>query len=261
MGQFVIVTGIGHAATKWLVMVLNRPKQGIRFEHEPLMRVSQPDWTAARAAELRGAEDPFFVRYWPHVEQNLSRHHTYGDAMSWNPVALQMINEQIKIDRVIFLVRHGVPQLHSIWNASLWNRRDRPTDWLYSEYLKRYWILAGKPGNTWKKWSRWQKICLWWNTNVFMPDIVRKWLPDAKVEVKRTEDLTGSVKELNHLCKSLGLTLGGPQLRELQGQDVNRKVEGNRAPAHLWRQWSEEQKADFIRVCGSGIEKLGYRMP
>jgi len=90
---------------------------------------------------------------------------------------------------------------------------------------------------------------------------VRNWLPDAKVEFRRMEDLIGSVKELDHLCKSFSLTFSGQQLREFQGQDVNRKVEGNRTPAHLWKQWTEKQQADFRRICGSGMEQLGYRMP
>jgi len=256
--MFIIVTGIGHAATKWLAMVLNQPKQGVKFEHEPLMRVSRPTWIAARAAELRGAEDSFFAKYWPHARQNLKRHRIYGDAMSWEPIALRMVNEQIKVGKVIFLVRHGVPQLHSIWNASLWKRKDK---WLYGTYLKEYWKLAGKPFKDWDKWTRWEQICLWWDTNRFMPRLAREWLPDAKIEVRRMEDLTGSVKELSHLCKSLGLAIGGPELHRLQGQDVNRKVEGNRAPAHLWKQWSEKQRADFRRICGRGMKELGYRMP
>jgi hypothetical protein len=256
VGEFVVVTGIGHAATKWLAMVLDQPRQGIRFEHEPLMKLVKPDWTRARIAELE-SDSNYFAKYWSYVKAQLDQFRIYGDSMSWEPTGFLMVNEQVEINRVIFLVRNGISQLHSIWNVSLLDQ-SHPNDWLYDIYLKRYWELAERPAPHWENWSHWQRLCLWWNTNAFMPKIVNEWLPSAKVEIQKMEALTGDLHALQIFCRSFGLSLGKETLRKLQGQDVNRKIKGNRLGRYLWQQWSEQQRADFRQICGPGMKELGY---
>lgn len=261
MGQtFVVITGVGHAATKWAAMVLDRPRQGVRFEHEPLMKVSKPNWPQARRGALTSLDGAFYTPYWPHVKKNLARFITYGDSQSWNPLEMDKLNEKVPIARVIFLVRHGVPQLHSIWQKSLWNRH-AVSGYLYGQYLRRYWHLEGQPDPPWHRRNRWRMLCTWWNSNAFMPRIVRKWLPDATVEVHKTEDLTGDVDKLSAFVKSFGLELSDKTLVRLQGQDLNRKVQGVRTATHLWQFWSGKQKSSFKQLCGPGMKKLGYRMP
>jgi hypothetical protein len=43
--------------------------------------------------------------------------------------------------------------------------------------------------------------------------------------------------------------------------DINRKIEGNRSPSFLWRQWSEEQRKTFINICGPAMINFGYNIP
>jgi hypothetical protein len=178
--------------------------------------------------------------------------------MSWLPLATTtVLRKWFDVSRVIFLVRHGVPQLHSIYTKSLWNWYTEK-DFLYAEYLRCYWEAIGAPWKDWGEWTRWEMLCLWWNTNVFMQELAARYAP---VEIHHMEDLTQDIGYLESFCCTFGLSIPTHELGELQGQDVNRKVMGDRAPAVLWNEWTRTQQDAFRRICGPGMEELGYDMP
>lgn len=270
MGNFIVVTGVGHAATKWLATVMHHPDQNVVFYHEPLMHLKRGRWMRARHLEMdEDAECPSDYRAF--IENNLRSHRVVGDVISWLPLAtVTVLKKWFDVRRVIFLVRHGIPQLHSIATKSLMNRHGTDS-FLYAKYVRRYWELAGSPGKDWPKWTRWEMMCLWWSTNAFMPDLAAKHVP---TEIHCMEDLTQDIEYLIGFCRVINLHTETPKLKELQsynvdrpdlerlqGQDINRKVPGDRTPEFLWSKWTREQQDAFRRICGPGMEKFGYDMP
>ena len=259
-GNLVIVTGIGHAATKWLTTVLHCPQWGVAFHHEPLMGIvpqARGRWERARRLEMNeDAECP--SDYYSFIEDNLRSHRIVGDVMSWLPLAtMTVLRKWFDVRRTIFIVRHGIPQLHSIATKSLMNQHSTGS-FLYNEYLRCYWEMIGAPGKDWEKWTRWEMMCLWWSTNAFMPDMAARYGP---VEIHRMEDLTRDVEYLTMFCRVFNIHTQIPELKELQGKDVNRKVSGNRTPKFLWSKWTREQQDAFRRICGPGMERLDYDIP
>jgi len=260
VGGFVVVTGIGHAATKWLAELLHRPRRNVVAYHEPLMDLVPKEknrWANARRLEMdEGAECP--PKYRKFVEREIDQHRIAIDVISWLPLAtITVLNKWFDANRTIFIVRHGVPQLHSISTKSLWGQYNAG-DFLYAEYLRCYWELIGAPGKDWGKWTRWEMLCLWWSTNVFVPDMATRY---GQVEVCRMEDLTQDTACLKSLCHTFELNVSIDELVELQGKDINRKVDGDRTPETLWDTWTQEQRSAFRRICGPGMEELGYDVP
>jgi hypothetical protein len=49
-------------------------------------------------------------------------------------------------------------------------------------------------------------------------------------------------------------------LRKWQRRDINRKVDGSRAPRVLWQQWTQEQREMFEQLCSPAMRSLGYEM-
>ena len=46
-----------------------------------------------------------------------------------------------------------------------------------------------------------------------------------------------------------------------QKTDINRKIEGDRAPEQLWAKWSHEQRTIFEQICGNAMSYYRYQVP
>lgn len=257
-GEFSLVTGIGHCGTKWLSTVLNHPDQGTICYHELSHTTSVREWERRQAfLHRQGVGRSSIPRYWSRIEKDLLQYTHVCDSMSWCPVEAGKIAQAMDATRVIYLVRNGIQQLHSVAQKSIW-KQVGDDHFLYGPFLKRYWELAGKPHQPWSRWSRWEKLCLWWGINDFMP----KWIGDhfdGDVDVYRLEDLTTDVPLLSGLLKSYGLEATDQQIKAYQKHDVNRKVQGDRRPETLWKAWTGGEREAFKRICGEGMARYHYR--
>jgi hypothetical protein len=92
--------------------------------------------------------------------------------------------------------------------------------------------------------TRWEKLSVLVAANEFMPD----WLRDdgLTVDVYSLEELTRDIGLLRELAPELDDTT----LLAWQRRDINRKVQGGRAPSTLWRKWSKEQKRAYRDIVG-----------
>lgn len=255
--SFSLITGIGHCGTKWLSTVLNRPHQGVICYHELSHLTTIPQWQARQPfVRQKGVGKNAIPRYWKQISADMNKYKFVCDSMSWCSLESVKVGAIGNADKIIYLVRDSIQQLYSVANNSIW--KNVPDEhFLYQGFLKAYWEIAGKPYKPWGKWNRWEKLCLWCATNEFMPGWMEKnfW---GDIEVYCLEDLITDVNLLSRVTKSYGLEFDKPTLRKLQGNDVNRKVQGDRRPATLWARWTPEQRKAFREICGKGMAKYGY---
>jgi len=254
-GEFSLVTGIGHCGTKWLSTVLNCPNQGVICYHELSHLTTVRQWQARQPyIRKNGVGKSSIFNYWKRIGSDLEKYRHVCDSMSWCAIESAQVGVAGNATRIIYLVRDGIQQLHSVITKSLW--RQMPDDhYLYGPFLKAYWEIAGKPLKDWSRWTRHEKLCLWWATNEFMPEWIERnfW---GDVDVYRLEDLITDTALLASLVKSYGLAI--PNLKQLQSTDVNRKVEGDRSPGALWKKWTPQERENFKAICGKGMKKFGY---
>lgn len=255
--SFSLITGIGHCGTKWLSTVLNHPKQGVLCYHELSHKTTIPQWQARQPyVRKKGIGKNAIPRYWKQINKDLNTYYHVCDSMSWCSIEAVKVGTIGNADKIIYLVRDGIQQLHSIAHKSIW-RQVPDNHFLYQGFLKKYWEIAGKPYKAWKNWDRWEKLCLWWATNEFMP----QWMLNNfwnDIQVLRLEDLITDAQTLSTLARYYDLAFDVPTLRKHQKKDVNRKVQGDRRPRTLWQQWTQKERESFKAICGKGMKKYGY---
>lgn len=259
MSNVCLITGIGHCGTRWLAHALNCPDQGAFFEHEMAYHATRQSWKdRQRLAVEKGVGNDVFPAYWSTMAQRRAKYRWVGDSLSWCPIDAVRVAKLAGAKRVIYLVRHGVQQLHSIAYHSTWGNVSGD-HWLYHTYLRQYWELAGSPGKPWDEWSKWEKLCLWWASNDFAATWARDQLGDREVFVLRLEDLITKKALLQELLDQFYLRV--PDIEALQKHDLNRKVPGDRSPKALWARWSSEERKAFVDICGSAMSAFDYDIP
>lgn len=263
MSQFVLIAGIGHCGTKWLAQLLDRQDQGVLFYHQYKYTMAAMSWDSWLEMEherpLAMAE--YLEAYCGHMQGQMGKYRVVGDAISWMPLGIPDIDRAIPIGRVVYVIRNGIPQLNSIWHRSQFGWR--PSDsWMFANYMKRYWDLMGRPHEKkWNNWTQWEKTCLWWATNAFMPGWLKRQLPETQIDVYRLEDLVEDIRVLTGLVQSFGLEILQDELITYQGKDINRKIHDSRDPAVVWATWHKEWRGAFGVICGEGMAQLGYEIP
>lgn len=250
MSDVWLVTSLGHCATKWLAHVLDE-QDGITAVHELKTRVAGMDWTRAVKYEARyGPESAKYREYFEFLEN--ARTPIVVDSNSWAPWRVPAVHEKQPLDRVLYIVRHGVSQLHSLSRKSAAWKNSPPDSYIYSDYLQELWALFDLE----QPETRWERLCqLWAVTATMLPDhLQEQGLP---VEVVTFEQLTQSPDGLQTVLPGMShaLTL------KWRKQDINRKVASPRRPPDLWQQWPERQRQDFRRICGRAMDLYGYEIP
>jgi hypothetical protein len=256
VGNYWLIVGAGHCGTAWLAHVLDTAAPNLTFYHELKRAKVGMNWVRCTQYEERhGVNKPKYDGYWHKIRSQME-HGDVGDANAWLPLRVPEVNAAIPVSRVIYLVRHGISQLHSLATTSLvWSDPD-DNRWAYDTLLAHYHEIAGGPEPDWKRWTDWEKLCFFWTTNVFMPEWLRG--QGLNVEVTRFEDLT---QKPARLLSFLPEGSNEAQALALQHQDINRHVAGSRNPADLWPQWTEEQQEAFRRICGAAMQALNYEIP
>jgi hypothetical protein len=291
MGQFFLVTGTGKTGTTWLSEALNHPAAGIicldegklgepvklreflrknRIVRRLWGRLSSKrswiksissrflggsNWRDASEYEVKHGVGSRYCKYFGFIESQLDKYAAVGDSHSWEPHQIPDVNARVKVDKVIHLVRNGIPNVHAlaVLNAQLYqNDPIFETQWRVNQEL-----FGGSFTNAWEMW------CLWWSINSRIPDWIRESLPDTQVEVFRLEDLTSDESFLNGILE--GLVPGSSSKIEGLGailhKNDDRDFTGDQSPEAIWNQWSSQQREDFHRICGDAMELYGYELP
>lgn len=244
MSELWLVTSIGHCATKWLAQALDA-QPGIKAHHELKTAVAGMPWHKALKYEQRnGAASAKYREYWDRLDADLQENQIVVDVNSWVPTALQDVTQHRDVDRVIYIVRHGVSQLHSLWNHSdAWRKAP-----LNSHHLTDY-ITAFTGIEDVSEMDRWERMCHLWAGNAYYAHECD--------ETVSFEQLTQSPIGLQKIIPSIGDT----ETLALRQNDVNRKVTGNRRPPDIWAKWTPEMRETFTAVCGDAMELMGYKVP
>ena len=259
-GRFILVVGIGHCGTGWLANALASTSAQFAFYHQALTERFEPDdWHAKLQWQCADPADARFDSYWAYMRDQQTQYPIVGDSNSWAPCVAPRLAERGWIDGAIYLVRNGIQNLHSLHE----HNRDLPDDdWMFEQYLRKYWQMIGAPGD-WRQMTRWQKWCCEWQANADVIAQLRHALGESAVRVHRLEDLTTDVEALASLVEWLdpGHRPDAAQLRACQQRDVGRKITGDRTPQTLWGRWTPDQRAAFRDICATGMHAFGYDMP
>lgn len=250
MANVWMITSIGHCATKWLAQVLDA-QPDITAVHELKMRVASMSWTrAAKYEERYGAESAKYRDYFEFLAD--AKAPIVVDSNSWAPWRLPAVHDKQPLDRVLYVVRHGVSQLHSLSRHSAAWKNSAPEDYIYSDYLQELWALFDLD----EPETRWERLCLLWATiaNALPDHLQEQGLP---VEVVTFEQLTQTADGLQRVLPGMSHA----KTLRWRKRDVNRKVDGPRRPGDLWAQWSERERADFRRICGPAMDSYDYEIP
>ena len=258
--MFFLIAGVGHCGTQWLASFLERPDEGIVCWHEqkfrvvPYLKDLPSGWMAGLEYELsHGVDSQYddYIEYIKAVQQDVA---IVGDSHSWEPCVIPNLAARLPVDRIVFLVRNGIQNVHSLYYHNTHLRRD---SWFYEVYLRSQ---AAVLELSWDDLDDWGKWCAWWATNAASP----KFLADvAAVETVKFEKLLAEPEALIGLTKSLQ-KLARPTTREARqhaGYDMNRKIEGDRTPERLWQTWTDAQRETFKVICGPAMKEFGYEIP
>jgi hypothetical protein len=250
VGEFWLIIGIGHCGSKWLAMLLDS-MEGIQAHHElktSLSRMSWPTWLAYEGKVGPAGEryDP----YWRFIEQERQHCDILVDSNSWVPTGIPDAKEY-DIDRVIYIIRNGIPHLESLSRHS-WMWSSAPLEhYALDTYLRGYWELLGAPNPPWSKWTRWERLCAMWAGSAMLP-IVNDYLPDTY----HFEGLTRGSALLDLIP-----SITNDEIRRWQQRDINRKTQKSRDPADVWQRWTPKQRKAFVRICGEPMDIYGYEIP
>lgn len=247
MGKFNVIAGVGHCGTMWLSRVLDEATD-TRWFHELRLQRGGPWLDTLRY----GPGDRQYDAYWSAIRKHL-KSGDVGDANSWPPVLLPDVNEVQPIDRIIYMRRNPIQQLHSLATRSyVWSQQRLPG--IVEKYLNdlrlRGTVFAGLSLPDLASMTRWERLCLLVASNYFMPDWLRRHAFSVKVVSLNT--LTTDIGAL----QALAPRLSEDAVRRWQMTDVNRKVTGDRSPDALWAKWTDEQKAGFERVVAPAMAQM-----
>lgn len=248
MPRFKLIVASGHCGTKWLSKVLDA-QASMRFYHELGPTMTQMAWF--RLAKYP-PEHTIYHDYWARIRKELKRCEV-GDANSWAPWQIPAVARLIELD-IIYLVRNGIQQLHSISRASKPWRTHSLDSPAFNMWLRELWQALGEPGPPYDKWNRWERLCLLIKANGRLP----AWLQEHGLQVTaaRLEDLIAQPETLQRLAPRLPAS----ELCQWQERDINRKIKGDRRPSTLWHQWTGKQRRAFRRICGEEMVLLGYEI-
>ena len=236
---FRVISGLGRCGSMWLTHVLAETTP-TDWRHELLWRLNdQPWYTNLQMAIEDGLLNGRFASYWMALDGADAQQ--VGDANTWPPAYLSLVNEVYDIDTAYVLVRDPVMQLDSLWHASFWGRLPRAA-WVYEELPRLYGLPASG--------TRFEILCRLWN-EVAMWE--RRMPSEFAVETLKLEELTGDRLALARLTNfNYGLT-------KYMEQYINQRVTLDKAAR--WARWSDDMKNACRRLCKEGAEWLDYEIP
>lgn len=248
MSEFWLVASIGHCATRWLADVLDA-QDGMKAFHELKHHTCGMSWHEAAKYERRnGPASSKYSEYWATIDKEMAENDIVAEVNSWVPHMVQRVCEHRPVDRLIYITRHGVNQLHSMWVGSgVWPDK-KLNDYLMNGYI------AETSGVDVMGLDRWERMCHFWNGSIRYAYILHK---ELGADVIKYEDLTQTPYGLQRILPHMTHA----QTMHWRRRDINRKVEGSRRPGNLWEQWTPEMRETFTAVCGDVMADMGYEVP
>lgn len=240
MNTFSVIAGSGHCGTTWLASVLDS-QLGVTWYHQFRGEMADKPWVVL---DLKRPDDPLFNQYWRWIKGELHIG-PVGDANSWPPHLLPVVNEVVPIGRVIYMTRNGIQQLHSIVTTSPPFMNGQMPEAALVKLRALYDIAPEVSDKPYEEWSHFEKTCLVVQANSFMPDWLRE--KGLTVDVYNLDELTTDLDKLRELAPGLD----DDQLEQWQQTDINRKTEGGRAPSTIWRKWTNEQREAYRLIVGN----------
>ncbi len=234
--MFSVIAGSGHCGTTWLASILDS-QPGATWHHHFRELMARQSW---EVLDLKAPDAPIFNQYWLSIRAQL-KEGAVGDANSWPPHLLTDVNKVQPIDRVIYLTRNGIQQLHSLTTKSPILSRD-PLHPAAEAKLEALYFLFNGHDIPYADFTRWEKLCLAVSANKWMPDYLRS--AGLNVDDYSLEELTTDLDKLAELAPELD----EETLANWQKTDINRKVEGSRAKSSIWRNWTKEQRAAYKEI-------------
>lgn len=262
MGEF--WQGLGtRAGSVWFATLLNNPDHGLYVVNEQVKHCATIHWMHTLRQQVDDLFDPgsrTFRRYFEFAEHK-SAEGIFCDFNSFAPCFMPEVDKRLKIDRMIGLVRNGIPQLYSLTNSYIWSRVTED-HWLVDRFLRKMWEFGGKKGG--KSFSQrtfWEKRCVQWTCMVNQYDVLRD--RGFALDVHKLEDLTTNTGYLRNVLQTYDprRVCSEEYLLGWQKNDMNRRVRGSRKPLAIWRRWSQEQQEGFTEMCGDGMRRYGYDIP
>lgn len=258
---FFYIGSLGHCGTKWLATVLNRPSHGIACYYEMKAELEKELIPVERLVEQENyfpVPNSYLVFF-----QEMSRLLMVGDAHSWPAYRIGYVLKSLQAQKAIWLVRNGVQAVQSFdtWLDALYEK-DAPGYARFIDQMGADVKHIGTPvpiSDTWDALSQFQQICWWWSTNALADDSINEiW--QGPVTMVRFEDLLAGdllpvlVQWINPLTP-----VNRDELRGWASVFINRHNVSSHPPDVVWKRWGSDKKGVFEGVCGSTMERLGYR--
>lgn len=245
--KMLFVTGTGRSGTQLISGLLNDLNNTTVF-HEPnfnedvgtmdILRQNQAlavrYWTDFRSIEV--------YRRWKKATESMVYSEVNGTIRYQAPTIKRLYPNA----KMLLLVRDARGFVRSVMG---WPK-------FYAPDAKGAFALAPLSGDPyeaeWSSMGRFEKICWGWqNSN----ELLMRHIPAENWFT--LEQLTADFDYFNErFCQSTGL----PITQETWEKHVSKKS-SNATKQYAfpsWEQWSNQQKENFIRICGSTMEKLGY---
>ncbi|ANM29061.1 hypothetical protein ABI59_04825 [Acidobacteria bacterium Mor1] len=235
------VVALGRAGTTFLADLLDRT-EGCAVFHESRGdddALADAWWRPESAAPfLAGGRERLVAA---RIES--SRCAVYGEVNSYLRYHVAALQERWA-PTILHMVRDGRPQVRSVMNRTTFtpadpfthNLRPRPDD-----------PIAGE----WDSLDRFGRACWYWaSTN---RDLLSHDLP-----LVRFEDITRSYEAFQtQVADRLDL----PLAREIWEEQAGKPKNASRDTSFpKWDAWTDEQKAQFVRICGPVMERLNYEI-
>ncbi|NNE62997.1 MAG: hypothetical protein HKN34_02840 [Gammaproteobacteria bacterium] len=114
--------------------------------------------------------------------------------------------------------------------------------------------LDGDPyAENWSAMSRFEKVCwAWMETNEYLLGQI------PEKSRFRLEDLVTSFDTTKNMLAGIKLDIDRESWRKIVTQPSRNANKSYTFPA--WDDWDDSQKSCFIDICGSTMQKLGYRI-
>lgn len=224
------ITGMGRSGTKFLSNLLNQCDDTLVL-HEPV------PLDRHKYVECFNDEDKS-SKYIEKIRKNIIIDKSkdiknYGEVNSFLRRHVVALKESFPEAKFLHLVRDGRDAVKSI-------------------YARRTFISkapAPAPEGGWKKQSRFEKICWYWNIdNVYLAKHIDKYV-----------NLERIVSDYDYFKKNV-LDFLGLELSKEKWDSI-RKIQLNATKVHKlegYKNWTKQQKRIFSNICGETMSKLGY---
>jgi hypothetical protein len=180
---------------------------------------------------------------------------------------IDILPEVYKHHRLVYLVRDASDWIRSWMNWGITHReyggmygKSKIANLLGHSWPKAYEIAGDPYGKKWAYMSAFEKLCWAWSRlNTYAIETIPK-NPNARVF--RFEDIFESKKRYQNLEELIQFVTTIPGVEPVPSESLdgwlNHKVQKSSDQFPAWDEWTSEQKAQFMEMCGPLMKQLEY---